>query len=137
MRKHIGLAVGIALAGAVAFAGILTGSRKELRGPGAGHQEEVEHVGGTSSTEMRVAEAHDRTVGVVISGAPVPAVVVGIRAQLHHSKRYCGSRIRMAVAASADRDLHMFREVLGTRRRRWSWSFGVAIVQAEKLHKGE
>ena len=52
-----------------------------------------------------MAEAHDRGVGVVVAGAIVPAIVVGVRAELDHAERHGGARIRMTVAASPDFDL--------------------------------
>ena len=49
-----------------------------------------------------MAEAHDRRIRNVVARTPIPVLVVGVGAELHHAERHGGARVRMAVAARAD-----------------------------------
>src|SRR5579859_4682697 len=54
---------------------------------------------------MCVAEAHDRGVGGMVAGAPVPVGVIGVGAELYHAEGHRGSGIEVAVAACALEDV--------------------------------
>src|SRR5260370_34728733 len=97
---------------------MLACTRYYLCGSCARHQQEVEHVRVSSSTEMCVAETHDGLVGVVVTRTPVPATVVRIRTELHHAERHGGSRIGVSVPAGADRDLNELRYIFRSGERR-------------------
>ncbi len=64
----------------VAGRGVRFGLRVELEIVGCWHQENIEHVDASSSAQMSVAEAQDRTIGVVISRTVVPVLNAGVRA---------------------------------------------------------
>jgi hypothetical protein len=92
-------------AGPVAGGGIIARAGVELVGPGAGHEEDIEHVADAGTAQVGVAKAHDGGVGIVIAGAPVPTFVVSIGTELHHPEGDAGSGVRVAVAAGTDEDV--------------------------------
>jgi len=55
---------------------------------------------------MRVTEAPDFRVGIVVSPAGVPAGSASVWTQLHHPKRRGGPGKRMPVKPSADKGIH-------------------------------
>src|ERR1700736_4913623 len=99
----------------VPFTRILSQARNRLRGTSSGHEQKIQHVGGARAAQMSMAEAHDRAVGVVIAGAPIPPVVKGIWTKLHHAEGNSGARIRVPMASGADRDLHVLGHILRSR----------------------
>ena len=64
--------------------------------------EEIAQVSDPGAAQVRVAEAGNLGVGVVVSRAPVPPLLAGIRAELHHSERHDGTRKRMSMPACPD-----------------------------------
>ena len=86
----------------VALVRLFAGTRLEFDGACAGHDEEVEQIAAAGAAQVGVAEAHDGGVGDVVAGAPVPAVVEGIGAELEGGERNAGSGEAVAVAAGAD-----------------------------------
>src|SRR5258705_9577597 len=91
---------------------ILTRARNRLDGPSPRHNEKVEHIADAGTAQVGVAEAHDRAIRVVVSRAPVPFLIKGVRTQLHHTERNCCSRITVTMSASADHNVHETRDIL-------------------------
>ena len=68
------------------------------------------------AAQVRVAEAGNLGVGVVVAGAPVPALLAGVRAELHQAEGHGRARKRMSVAAGADERIDVPDERLAGRR---------------------
>ncbi len=79
---------------------------------GARHDENVEQVAAAGSAEVGVGKTHDGSVAAVVTGAPVPTVVIGVRAELDCAERDSGARKAMAVATGADDDVHVAGHVV-------------------------
>lgn len=71
--------VGMVVARAVAGIRVIERARYQFDLAGGGHQQEIQHVADAGTGQMRMREAHDRAVGLVISRARIPHRVVGIR----------------------------------------------------------
>ena len=97
---------------AIAGLGILACAGLELDLAGARHHEDVEQVAAAGAAEMGVGEAHDGGVAAVVAGAPVPAVVVGIRAELDGAEGNGGAGEAVAVAAGADDEVDVAGDVV-------------------------
>ncbi len=108
--------VGMVVARAVAGVRIVERAGHQFDLAGGGHQQEIQHVADAGAGQMRVREAHDRAVGLVIAGARIPHRVIGVRAQLHHAEWQCGAWEGVTMAAGADEDIHMLGEI-GTGAR--------------------
>ncbi len=70
------------------------------------HITQIRHPG---PAEVRVAEAVDHTIAVVVAAAAVPIhVAIGacVRAELDQTIRHAGTREGVAVAAGADEGVH-------------------------------
>ena len=78
----------------------------------AGHHQHVQQVTDAGAAEVRVGEAHDRAVLVVVARAGVPVRVVGVGAQLHHAEGPRGGRRGVAVIAGADEHVDVAGEAL-------------------------
>ena len=72
------------------------------------HQEDISIIRHPGPAQMRVTEAIDHIIRYVIPGAAIPTRQPCIRAQLNHAKRKAGSRISMAMPASADKGIDEF-----------------------------
>ena len=59
----------------------------DLRRTGARHHQEVQQIAPARPAQVSMAEAHNGAVAVVIARTPVPAAVIGVRAQLHGAER--------------------------------------------------
>ena len=81
-----------------------------------GLDEEVEEVAASGAAEMGVAEAHDGGVGDVISGAPVPAVVIGVRAELNCAEGHNRAREAVAMAPGPGSDINQRGGIVGCAR---------------------
>ena len=66
------------------------------------HHQDIEQFATTTATQMGMTKTHDTIVGIMVSGTPVPAFIVGIRTELNHSKWNCGSREGMTMTGSSD-----------------------------------
>ena len=68
-----------------------------------------------AAAEMRMAETHDRTVIIMISGTPFIALLkimgIGLRAGLDHTERHTRPRIGMAVSTGPDKRIHIFAKI--------------------------
>src|SRR5258708_3347553 len=73
----------------VAGRGIRLGLRIELEIVGRWYQQNIEHIDASGATQVSVAEAQNRIIGVVISRTMVPVLDAGVRTQLHRAKRHC------------------------------------------------
>ena len=60
-----------------------------------------------------MAEPNDDIIGVVVAGAPVPALRAVVRAELHSAKWDGGAGIDMPVFGSADEGVDVLKEVVG------------------------
>ena len=97
---------------AVASLRVLARARLQLGLTHAGCHQKVEQVCRAGAAQVRVAEAHDRRVCVVVAGTPIPALVIGIGAKLHRAKRQAGTRIGMAMATRANMRIHPLQHVV-------------------------
>ena len=91
--------------GVIAGTGIFGTVRKLhllLTGLEDGQQCHVAQVANARTAEMQVSEAHDDGVAVVVARAPVPALVVLCRAELHEAEGHVSPEEHMAVATRAD-----------------------------------
>src|SRR5216684_278544 len=93
----------------------------------ARHNQHIQHVPDTGSAQVGVAEAHDRIVGVVVPGTPVPTLVEGVRTELHHSEGNRGTGVTMAVPARSNLGLDKLRDIVdgSCRRSLNAWHFGL------------
>ncbi len=95
--------------GPVSASRIFTSTRLGPDSPCTWHHKDIEHVTNTRSTQMGVAKSHDRIVRVVVSGTPVPSLVIRVRAELHHAVRDSGPWITVPMTASTDTDVDISR----------------------------
>ena len=58
---------------------------------GIRHQEDIAQVGTTRSAQVRMTEADDDAIRIVITGAPVPTFVDVLRTRLNHTERNIGA----------------------------------------------
>ncbi len=96
-------------------------ARLQQHGALRGHHQHVEHVAGAGAAQMRVREAHDRTIGLVIARTSVPSKIVGIRTQLHHAVGHRCARIGMAMPAGADEHIDIARYTAGRLCEEVGW----------------
>ena len=86
-----------------------------------GHQQHVTQAAAAGSGQMRVAESANGAVGIMIAGAPIPALDRRIGAELNHAKRHDRARISMPMLGGADHWQRLFDRMLsGPSRRRLS-----------------
>src|SRR5580698_3902877 len=64
---------------------------------------------------MRVTESHDRVIGVLITGTPIPLPVICIRTELHHAERNRCARIEVPMTACPDTRLHELQNICRVR----------------------
>ena len=76
-----------------------------------GHDEEIQQITATGAAEVGVAEAHDRGVGDVIAGAPIPLVIKRVGAQLNCAEGSARARKAVAVTASANAGVNQLKQV--------------------------
>ena len=95
---------------AIAFIGVGERPRYQLQLAPRRHDQHVEHVADAGARQMGVAEPHDRAVAMMIARAGIPALDIGIGAELNHAEGQDRARIGMTIAAGAD-------EQIGTRDR--------------------
>ena len=79
-----------------------------------GGKEEVSQVCTSSTGKMGVTEAQNGAVGIMITGAAVPSVRAGIRAQLHQAMGRGGTGIGMAVETGSVKYIHCLQGRFGT-----------------------
>ena len=84
------------------------GFRASFRRSGADgrHHGNVEQVADTGAAQMRVAEADDGGVGVMVAGAPVPALRDAGGSQLHKAEGNIGPHEHMSMSAGSDLGIH-------------------------------
>ena len=121
--------------GTVAGLRMFTGAGLQLDLAGARHDEDVQQIAAAGPAEVGVGEAHDGAVAAVVAGAPVPAVVIGVRAELHGAEGNGGAGKAVAVSAGADDDVDVAGHVI--RRRRPVMACGEAAGQGEVGTGGE
>ena len=78
--------------------------------------EEVKQVAAARAAEMRVAEAHDGVIGDVVPGAPVPAVVEGVGAELHGAEGHRRTGKAVSVTACADHGIDPHERIISRSR---------------------
>src|ERR1051325_9814403 len=83
-----------------------------------GQQKDVAVVGNAGAAEMRVAEAVDGGIGVVITGTTIPAREPRVRTELDHAERNDRAGERMSVPARADERIDVAREIALSRSLR-------------------
>ena len=103
---------------AIAFAGAVGCTGEELDRSARGDDQHVHHVGDAGARQMRVREAHDRRVAVMVARAVRPVLGIGVGADLHHAERHGRAGIGMAVAAGADPQVGRRGTRAGERRGR-------------------
>jgi hypothetical protein len=117
VRHHVGREVravrGAIVARVVVLVGQATRAGIEQHRALRRHHQHVQHVGAAGAGKMRVREAHDRAVGLVIARARVPAVIVGVGRKLHHAPRHGRTRKGVAMATGADEHVHVTRYATG------------------------
>jgi len=67
------------------------------------HQENVAVIGDAGPTKMCMTESVDYVVGIMVTGAPVPACQASVRAKLDHAKRHGGTWESVSVSGGADK----------------------------------
>ena len=72
-----------------------------------GHDGHVEQVSDTGSGKMHVAEADDRRITVVITGAPVPLLRNAGRAHLYQAEGNVGSHEHVAMATGSNLGIYV------------------------------
>jgi len=82
------------------------------------HQQDVAIIGDAGAAEMCVAETVDDRIGVVITGAAVPAGESCIGAELDHAERPRRARKRVTMTSRADKRVDVAREILLRRNLR-------------------
>ena len=81
------------------------------RGKGDGEEGDIIEVACSRATQVRVAEACDRAVGVEVASDIVPARTPVVGAELHHTEGCRGTRIDIAHPVGTDEGIHTLREV--------------------------
>ncbi len=109
----LGLLVGVIERRAIAGFGLALVAGHQLHFAHARNQQDIHHVGAAGAAQVGVAKTHDGRVGVVVTGAPVPALVVGVRAELDGTEGHSRSGKGMTVAAGADKDVDVLGHVTG------------------------
>ena len=71
------------------------------------HHGHVKEVADAGSGKVRMAEADDGVVTVMVTGAPVPALRDAGRAQLHEAEGHVGPYENVAVAAGSNFGIHI------------------------------
>ena len=71
-----------------------------------GGEEEVAQVGAAGTAQMRVREAQDGVVAIVVAAAGIPVFRTGVRAQLDQAVGRGGSGEGMPVETRADERIH-------------------------------
>ncbi len=89
------------------------GASFELDVADRGHQQHIAQTAAAGSGQMRVAETTNGAVGIMIAGAPVPALDRRIGAELDHAKRHDRARIGMPMFGGADHRQRLFDRMLG------------------------
>ena len=108
---------------------VLMRERKRFHGISAvlhGHipegrrEQEVAQVRATGAGQVRMGEAQDGIVAVMVAGTAVPARVPGVGTQLDHARRHGRSGIGMSMETRADEGIHGLhgRFLSGTRNDR-------------------
>ncbi len=83
-----------------------------------GHHRDVEQVADARTAQVRVREADDRRVALVVARAPVPRLGNARRTYLHHAEGHVGPHEDMAVTARADLRIDEAGEIgIGRRLR--------------------
>ena len=80
---------------------------------GRRHHRNVEQVADAGAAEVRMAEADDGAVAVMVAGAPVPTLRDAGRAQLHEAEGYIGAHEHVPVSARSDFRVHIGGIVFG------------------------
>src|ERR1700735_811805 len=95
---------------------MLAGAGLEFDLAGTRHNEDVQQIATAGPAEVGMGEAHNGAVAAMVAGAPVPAVVVGVRTELHCAEGHGGSGKTMAVPAGTDDDVHVAGHIVAVRR---------------------
>ena len=77
-----------------------------------GHQKHVTQVGTARAAEVRMAEADQYAVRIMIARAPVPAFMNVLRPNLHHAQGNTGADKDMSVLARTDVGVYVAEVVL-------------------------
>ena len=80
-------------------------------GKGDGEEGDIIEVACSRATQVRVAEACDRAVGVEVASDIVPARTSVVGAELHHAEGSRGARVDIAHPVGTDEGIHALREV--------------------------
>ena len=89
----------------------LAGEAVVQRGKGDGEEGDIIEVACSRATQVRVAEACDRAVGVEVASDIVPARTSVVGAELHHAEWGRGARVDIAHPVGTDERIHALREV--------------------------
>ena len=79
-------------------------------GKGDGEEGDIVEVACSRATQVRVAEACDRAVGVEVASDIVPARPPVVGAELHHAEGCRGARVDIAHPVGTDEGIHALRE---------------------------
>ncbi len=96
----------------VAFLGRTVVERIQKHFAHGWHEQDVAVIGDAGAAQMCVTEAVDDRIGVVVTGAAVPAGESRVGAELDHAKRPRRAGKRVAMPAGADKRIDVTREVL-------------------------
>src|SRR5437764_966591 len=75
------------------------------------YQQKIEHVAHSGPAQMRMTEAHQRGVVVMVAGGPVPIANACVRAQLHCPEWHRCSRKTVPVTARTNEHVYISRKV--------------------------
>src|ERR1700722_377983 len=81
------LLIGMGKGCAIAFLRVLACTWFPLHLARIGHEQHIQQVAASRPAQMGVAETNDRSISVVVAGAPVPTFGICIGAELHGTKR--------------------------------------------------
>ena len=79
-------------------------------GKGDGEEGDIIEVACSRATQVRVAEACDRAVGVEVASDIVPASTPIVGAELYHTEGCRGTRVDIAHPVGTDERIHALRE---------------------------
>lgn len=86
----------------IARSRIVLGSWLQSEIPGIRHKEDVAEVRDAGAAEVILSKPYNDAVGIVITGAPVPAFIDIGGSDLHCAEWYAGPEKSMAVGGGAD-----------------------------------
>ena len=76
------------------------------------HHEQIAKIGNSGAGQMRMAEAENFRIRIVVTGTTVPTFRRRVRTELHHAKRRGGTRIGMTVPPGSHKHIYIITRLV-------------------------